>query len=91
MTRRQVRAIVVWQTSTILVIAAALGLALGLAAGHWVWTSFATSIGVVPVTSIPLGALVLGLLGLAAAGNALTVFPAFLAARTPTATLLRAE
>ena len=91
LTRRQVRAIVLWQTSTILVIAAALGLALGLAAGHWVWTSFATSIGVVPVTTIPLGALVLGLLGLVAAGNALTAVPAFLAARTPTATLLRAE
>jgi len=91
LTRGQVRAIVIWQTSTILVIAAVVGLVLGLAAGRWVWASFATSIGVVPVTTIPLGALVLGLFGLVVAGNALSALPAVLAARTSTATLLRAE
>jgi ABC-type antimicrobial peptide transport system permease subunit len=91
MTRRQVRAIVVWQTSTVLFIAAVVGLALGLAVGRWVWVSFATSIGVVPVTTIPLGVLLLGLLGLVLAGNALTAVPGVVAARTPTTTSLRTE
>ncbi len=90
-TRRQVRAVIVWQTSTILVIAATLGLALGSVAGHWVWTNFATSIGVVPITVIPFAALVVGLLILLVAGNAMSALPAELAARAPTSTTLRAE
>jgi hypothetical protein len=91
MTRRQVRAIMVWQTGTTLTIAAVVGLALGLFSGRWVWTSFATSLGVLPVTTIPLLELVLGLIALVAAGIALATLPAVLAARTPTAASLRDE
>ena len=90
-TRRQVRAVIVWQTSTILVIAATFGLALGSVAGHWVWTSFAMSIGVVPITVIPFAAMVVGLLILLVAANAMSALPAELAARAPTSTTLRAE
>jgi hypothetical protein len=91
MTRRQVRAIVLWHASTVLIISAVLGLALGWAAGHLVWAAFTSSLGVSPVTSIPLGLVLLGLLVLVLAGDALTTLPAELAARTPSASLLRAE
>jgi hypothetical protein len=91
MTRRQIRAIVLWQSSTMLVISAALGLVLGWAAGRLVWSAFTSSLGVVPVTALPLGVVVLGLLILVIAGNALTALPAELAARTPSASLLRSE
>lgn len=91
LTRRQLRVIIVWQTSTTLLIAAALGLPIGLAAGGWAWSSFASSIGAVPVTVIPLTTLILGLLVLVTVGNAMTTAPGVLAAHTPTADALRGE
>jgi ABC-type lipoprotein release transport system permease subunit len=91
LTRRQVRAVIAWQTSTILVIAVVLGLPLGIAVGRWAWTAFATSIGVVPVAVVPLVGLVLGLLALVIAGNALTALPAVRASHAPTAAVLRGE
>jgi putative ABC transport system permease protein len=91
MTRRQVRAIVAWQASTILIIAAVLGVPLGIAAGRWAWAAFANSLGVVAVTTVPVAALVLGVLALLAAGNLLAGFPAAVAARTRPAAALRVE
>jgi hypothetical protein len=89
--RRQLRAIVAWQASTILVIAALAGIPLGVAAGRWAWTSFASTVGFVPVTVVPVAALALGLLTLLAAGNLLATVPAAVAARTPPAATLRNE
>ncbi len=89
--RRQLRAIVAWQASTILVIAALAGIPLGVAAGHWAWDSFASTVGFVPVTVVPLPALFLGVLALLAAGNLLATVPAAVAARVPPAAALRAE
>jgi hypothetical protein len=91
MTRRQVRAIVLWQSSTILVISAVLGLVLGWAAGHLVWSAYTSSLGVPAGTVLPLGVVLLGLLILVVAGDALTALPAELAARAPSGSLLRRE
>jgi ABC-type antimicrobial peptide transport system permease subunit len=91
LTRRQVMATVAWQASVIVVIAALIGVPLGVAAGHWAWTTFATSLGVVPVTAIPVLALVAGVLALLAGGNLLAAGPGAVAARTPAAAVLRAE
>jgi hypothetical protein len=91
MTRRQVREIVLWQSSTILVISAVLGLALGWAAGHLVWSAYTSSLGVPAVTTLPLGLVLLGLVILVVVGDALTALPAALAARAPSASLLRSE
>jgi len=90
MTRRQVRAIVAWQTTVTLVIAVAAGLPLGLALGRWAWQAFAGSLGVVPLTAVPALALLAGALALLAAGNLLTVLPGRVAARTAPAVTLRA-
>jgi ABC-type lipoprotein release transport system permease subunit len=90
MTRRQVRAIVAWQTTVTLVIAAGAGLPLGLALGRWAWQAFAGSLGVAPVTAVPALALAAGTLALLAAGNLLTALPGQVAARTAPAVTLRA-
>ncbi len=60
-----------WQTSIVLILAVLIGVPLGVAAGRWAWTTFASSIGVVPAPVVPVPALVLGVLGLLAAGNLL--------------------
>jgi hypothetical protein len=91
LTRRQVRETVAWQASIILLVAAAVGVPLGIAAGRWAWTSFAASLGVVPVTVVPGLALLVGVIALLAAGNLLAAVPASVAARTRPAALLRAE
>ncbi len=89
--RVQLRAIVAWQASVILVIAALAGVPLGLAAGRWAWASFAASVGAVPVSVVPVTALITGFVALLAAGNLLAAGPAAVAARTPPAVALRAE
>ena len=91
LTQREVRAIIAWQTSTILFIAVAFGVPLGLVAGRLTWTGFAGSIGVLPITVVPVLALVFGALALFIVGNALTATPAVVASRIPTSAALRAE
>jgi ABC-type lipoprotein release transport system permease subunit len=91
MTRRQLRAVVGWQTTLTLLIALALGLPLGIAAGRLAWRAFAGLLGVVPVTVVPVLVLAAGAAVLAAAGNVLAAVPATVAARTDPATALRAE
>jgi hypothetical protein len=88
---RQIGAIVAWQTSTILVVAVAAGVPLGVAAGRWVWTSFASSIGVVPSPVVPGRALLAGAVLVLLAGNLLASMPALLAARIAPAVTLRTE
>jgi hypothetical protein len=91
LTRRQVRGVIAWQASIILLVAAGFGIPLGVAAGRWAWATFAASLGVVPVTVVPGVALLAGFIGLLVAGNLLTGVPASVAARTRPAMALRAE
>jgi len=88
---RQIRAIIAWQTSAILVVAAAAGVPLGVVAGQWAWTSFANSIGVVPSSVVPGRSLLIGVVLLLLAGNLLACLPALLAARIAPAETLRTE
>ena len=88
---RQIRAVIAWQTSTILVVAIAIGVPLGVAAGQWAWMSFANSIGVVPTPVMPAGSLLIGAALLLLAGNLLASVPALLAARIAPASTLRTE
>jgi predicted lysophospholipase L1 biosynthesis ABC-type transport system permease subunit len=91
MTRGQVRVIITWQVTLTLLTAAVAGIPLGIAAGRWAWHGFAGSLGVVPVTAVPVLLLAAGCVALIAAGNLLALAPATLAARTPPGTTLRAE
>jgi hypothetical protein len=91
MTRGQIRSVIVWQTTLTLLIAVAIGGPLGVAGGRLAWQSFAGWLGAVPVSEIPVAALVLGLLALVLLGNLLSAGPAAVAARTRAAIALRAE
>jgi predicted lysophospholipase L1 biosynthesis ABC-type transport system permease subunit len=91
MTRRQLRAIVAWQTTLTLAVALVAGVPLGIAAGHWAWQSFAGSFGAVPDTVVPVLLLTAGGVALIGVANLLASVPAAVAARTKPATALRAE
>src|ERR1700722_1121722 len=91
MTRRQLGAIVAWQTTLTLVIALVVGVPLGIAAGRWAWHGFAGSVGVTPVTVVPVLLLAAGCAAVLLAGNLLASVPAAMAARTPAAGTLRTE
>ncbi len=82
---------IAWQTTLTLLIAGAVGLPLGIAAGRWAWHWFAGSLGAVPVAEVPVPLLIAGVIVLAAAGNLLTSVPAAIAARTRPSASLRAE
>jgi hypothetical protein len=91
MTRSQVRAVIAWQTTLTLLIAVAVGGALGIAGGRLAWHAFAGSLGVVPIVEVPVAALILGLVALVLAGNLLASLPAAVAARTRPGVGLRTE
>jgi hypothetical protein len=91
MTRRQVKAIVAWQTTLTLAIAVAVGTPLGIIGGRWAWRAFAGSLGVTPVTVLPVLLLGAGVAALIVAGNLLASVPAAVAARTAPGSALRAE
>jgi putative ABC transport system permease protein len=91
MTRGQLRAIVAWQTTFTLLIAVALGVPLGIAAGRLAWQAFAGSIGAVPVTAVPGLLLAAGAVILVLAGNVLTAASGAVAASTDPAVALRTE
>jgi FtsX-like permease family len=90
-TRGQVSATVAWQATTFALVAAAVGVPLGVAGGHWAWRLVADQLGGVsgpvvpplPVLAIAAGALAVA--NLAAAG------PGWTAARIRPAVVLRAE
>ena len=91
MTRGQVRGVIAWQTTLTLLIAVAVGGALGIVGGQLAWRAFAGSLGVVPVVQVPMLLLVLGLAALVLAGNLLASLPAAVAARTRPGVSLRTE
>ena len=89
--RHQVSSTVVWQATTLAVLALLAGLPLGVAAGRWAWVLVADRLGAVPVSVVP--AVALGLVALATvlAANLVAAVPAWMAARTRPAAVLRAE
>jgi ABC-type lipoprotein release transport system permease subunit len=89
--RRQLLVTVAWQATTFAAIGVVVGLPLGIAAGRWAWYLFAEQIEVVPepVTPVPLVLFVVPAAVLLA--NLVAALPAWSAARTRVAAVLRAE
>ena len=52
--RRQIWAVIAWQAAGLMAVAVLIGLPIGIAAGRWGWTAFATQLGVLPEPVIPL-------------------------------------
>ncbi|MBV8979363.1 MAG: ABC transporter permease, partial [Acidimicrobiia bacterium] len=88
---RQVRTAVAWQATTLAVVALAIGVPLGVAAGRWAWIVFARSIGIVPAPEVPLLVLLFLVPGTVIVANLVAVVPGELAARLRPGGALRAE
>jgi ABC-type antimicrobial peptide transport system permease subunit len=89
--RGQLMAAVAWQSTVAVGIGTVIGVPLGIISGRILWNLFARAIYVVPAPTVPapvIGLIVVGSLVLA---NVVAAVPGRLAARTPTALLLRAE
>ncbi|HZQ87306.1 MAG TPA: FtsX-like permease family protein [Acidimicrobiales bacterium] len=91
LTPRQLVAALSWQASVAAAIGILVGLPLGIAAGRWLWELFARQINAVPQPSVPGLAVALVAVGTVALANLAATVPGLIAARTPTAHLLRSE
>lgn len=90
-TRGQVGGAVAVHATAYVVLAAVVAVPFGLAAGRWGWGLVADSIGVPPVPVIPWVVVPAVVLGMALVANLAAAYPAWRAARLPTASALRAE
>jgi ABC-type antimicrobial peptide transport system permease subunit len=89
--RRQLRATVAYQATTIVLVGLALGIPAGILVGRFAWRITATGLGIVPGIAIPVAGLVVVALGAIVVVNLLGQIPAASAARTSVAAVLRSE
>jgi hypothetical protein len=90
-TRRQLAVTVSWQASVAALVGIIVGVPGGIALGRWLWDLFAREIYAVPQPTVPALEIVLVALGALVLANLVAAVPGQMAARTPTAVVLRAE
>ena len=90
-TGRQLMAAVAWQSTIAVGIGTVVGVPFGIILGRFLWDLFARAIYVVPAPSVPAPVIALIVIGSLVLANAVAAVPGRIAARTPTALLLRAE
>ncbi len=90
-TQRQLAATVAWQSTIAVAVGTVVGIPLGIIIGRTLWNLFARNIHAVPAPSVPVLSVVLIALGALALANVVAAIPGRLAARTPTALVLRSE
>lgn len=89
--RRQLQATIAWQATTFAALGLLAGLPLGISLGRWAWTLFADQIGAVPEPVTPLPLVLLIVPSAVVLANLVALVPARIAAKTPAASVLRAE
>jgi ABC-type lipoprotein release transport system permease subunit len=89
--RRDLRATVAWQASTIGAIGLLVGLPLGIAVGRFAWNVFAADLGVVPEPVAPVWPGLLVVPATLLLANLVALLPGRIAADTRPALVLRAE
>lgn len=89
--RGQLASVVAWQASVAVVIGVVVGVPLGAALGRLLWSDFAKQIFAVPKATVPVLSVALTALVALALANLAALVPGWIAARTPTAELLRTE
>jgi ABC-type lipoprotein release transport system permease subunit len=89
--RRQLRAVMVWQATTIAAVGLAVGIPLGLVVGRGVWAAVAGNLGVSTAPTWPFVGIVLLVPAVVLAVNLVAALPARAAAHTRPAVVLRAE
>jgi hypothetical protein len=90
-TRRQLAAVVAWQSTVAVVVGVVIGVPVGIVAGRASWELFARTINAVPEATVPTAAIVLVSIGAIVLANLIAAIPGRQAARTRTALLLHAE
>jgi hypothetical protein len=90
-TPRQLTAVVAWQSTVTAVVGIIAGVPLGIIVGRQLWILFARNINAVPDPTVPVLSVVLVALGALVFANVVAALPGWIAARTPTALVLRAE
>jgi MacB-like periplasmic core domain/FtsX-like permease family len=90
-THGQLAAAIAWQSSVAVGIGTIVGVPLGIVTGNEIWDLFAREINAVPQPTVPLLSVVLIVVGGLVMANIVAAIPGRIAARTPTALLLRAE
>src|SRR5437588_12768869 len=65
--------------------------AIAIAAGRWMWSAFATQLGILPASAIPIGAVLLSIPATLLLANLIAYLPGRAAARIGAATVLRTE
>lgn len=89
--RRQVWSVVAWQATTLVVVALAVGIPVGIAAGRWAWAVFASQLNVVDEPVLPWLPVLLAIPAAVLLANLLAAIPGRVAARVQPALLLRTE
>ena len=90
-TRRQVRATVAWQASTVAAVGLLIGIPLGLLTGAFVWRRVTDELGVSPGLTWPVVGVVALVIAAVLSVNLVAAIPARRAARTRPAVVLRSE
>ena len=90
-TGRQLASSVAWQSSVAVVIGLVVGVPLGIVFGRFLWDVFADNIYVVPSPTVPAIPIIAVAVGALVLGNLVAAIPGRIAARTPSALLLRTE
>jgi hypothetical protein len=90
-TQFQLGASVAWQSTVAIALGIVVGLPLGIVIGRTLWNLFARDIHAVPIPSAPILSTVLIALAALILANVVAAIPGRIAARTPTALVLRAE
>jgi ABC-type antimicrobial peptide transport system permease subunit len=90
-TRRQLGAVVAWQSTVAVGIGTIVGVPVGIVVGRSLWDLFAHAINAVPQPTVPTLTIALIAVGALALANIVAAIPARQAARTRTAELLRAD
>jgi MacB-like periplasmic core domain/FtsX-like permease family len=90
-TKRQLASTIAWQASIAVGLGCVVGIPLGLALGRFLWDLFVHQISAVPDPTVPTVSIVLIGVGALVLANLVAAVPGRIAARTPTAQLLRSE
>jgi hypothetical protein len=85
----QVASAVAWQATTLALVGIVIGVPLGVVAGRAVWLTFATNLGVVPVSVVPVWLICLLVVGVVLVANLIAIAPALVATRSRSSELLR--
>jgi hypothetical protein len=90
-TRGQVGSTVLWQGALALLVTLAVGVPLGIAGGRWLWSRFATDIGIDPTAAVPAALLVSAVAVVVVVGAVSALAPGLAAAATRPAEAMRAD